>query len=308
MSHESRSRIDRVCRLPMLALLLLLASSAGAVPVDGRLDPEYGAARSTQTTQSSLGDTPENAFLGSELDEAFGYVSGDTLHLLLAGNFNRFFSEPLILPNQLQLYIDVGPGGQNPLSAANPATGFHHGLQGMAGLAFDQDFVPDYFLAGSREASGATPFYAFFAELPAGGGGAGSFLGSTGIGGPGTLAGSGASNPFGILASIDLSNVAGVTAGCDAASGAGVTTGIEWAIPLAALGSPAGSIRICALIARVSGEVSNQILGPVPPGTCTLGPASGVNFANLPGLQYFVVDAETPVTRTSWGRLKASYR
>ena len=287
--------------------LALLGGKAGAVPVDGTLDPEYGVARITQTTQSGLGQ-PDDPLYGSELDQAYGYVADDTLHLLIAGNYNRYFGEPLILPHELQLFIDVGPGGQNVLSAGNPGVGPYVNLQSLAGLRFDADFAPDFWLSGALESSGPAPLVAYYAELPAVGGGAGYLLGSTGIGGPGALSGSGATNPFGILASIDVSNTAGVTPGCDAASGAGVTTGMEWAIPLAAIGNPSGTIRVCALLATVGPFVSNQILGPVPPGTCSLGSPAGVDLESVPGPQYFVVDTVTPVRRTSWGRLKAIYR
>lgn len=297
--------MNRLANWTCVALgLSILARTASAVPVDGILDPAYGVALSTQTTQTSLGLDP---FDDSELDGAFGYVAGDTLHLLITGSYNHYLTEPLILPHLLQLYIDVGPGGQNPLSGANPSVGFSVNLQAMTGMRFDADFEPDFWLAADRGTLDRV--YAFYAELPAAGGGAGYFLGFSPNGGPGTLTG-GASNPFGILASIDVSNTAGVTGGCDAASGAGVTTGVEWAIPLAAIGNPTGPIRICALLASVGGsaQVSNQVLGPVPPGTCALGPANGVDLGHVPGTQYFTIDGPTPAAQTTWGRLKTVYR
>jgi len=282
----------------------ILSGGAGAVPVDGKVEPAYGGSLSTQTTQTSRGDADE--YFASELDEAFGFVTGDTLYLLLAGNYNRFSSELLPAVNQLQLYIDTGPGGQNTLSSSNPNLGLSVKLPTMTGLQFDDGFAPDYWFASARES--ATGLYCHFAELPAGGGGAGQFLGSSTAGSMGTLAGG--VNPLGILASVDNSNTAGVTAGCDASSGAGVTTGIEWAIPLAAIGNPSGAIRVCALLASIGteGQVSNQVLGPVPPGTCAPGSASGVNFANIPGAQYFTIDVVTSAARTTWGRLKSMYR
>lgn len=285
--------------------LVILAGGADAIPVDGKLDPQYGGSLSTQTTQTSRGDGAE--YFASELDEAFGYVADDTLHLLLGGSYNRFRSEPLVLPNQLQLYIDTGPGGQNPLSGSNPSVGHNVNLQDMTGMRFDDEFSPDFWLAAARETFNGLG--AHFAELPTGGGGVGHYLGASMIGDPGTLIGG--FNPFGVLASVDISNNAGVTAGCEAASGAGVTTGIEWAIPLAAIGNPTEVIRVCALISSVGaeGQVSNQVLGPVPPGTCALGSASGVDFRNLAGAQYFMVAAKvTSVTKPSWGRVKALYR
>ena len=176
----------------------------------------------------------------------------------------------------------------------------------MTGMRFDDDFSPDYWFSAARESFNG--LYVHFAELPIGGGGNGYFLGASTIGGPPTLVGG--SNVIGVLASVDISNSAGVTAGCNASSGAGVKTGIELAIPLAAIGNPAGPIRVCALLASIGaeGEVSNQVLGPVPPGTCVLGPASGVDFGTLAGAQYFEVGVVTAAAKTSWGRLKALYR
>jgi len=284
--------------------LAMLAVGADAAPVDGRFEPIYGSPLSIQTTQTSLGDGAD--FFASELDEAYGYVANDTLFLLIAGNYRRFMSEPLSFPNQLQLYIDAGPGGQNPLSGSNPNVGSSVKLPDMAGMHFDADFSPDFWFAAARESFNG--LYIDFAELPAGGGGSGQYLGFSTIGGPPTLVGG--LNPNGVLASADVSNTGGVTAGCDASSGAGVTTGIELAIPLAAIGNPSGAIRVCALLAPgfAPGNVSNQVLGPVPPGTCALGPASGVDFGNLAGAQYFTVAVVTAATKTSWGRLKAMYR
>jgi len=283
---------------------LVLAGAAYATPIDGVLDPEYGAARSTQTAQTSLGNESPGMLFGSELDEAYAYVADGALYLLFGGSYNRGESEFITFPNQLQLYIDVGPGGQNTLSAANPSVGDYVNLQSMAGLTFDADFTPDYWLQAGRA---QIDFHAYYAELPAGGGGAGYHLGSTTIAGTGTL--SGGSNPHGIRAAIDLSNNGGVGGGCDAASGAGVTTGIELAVPLAAIGDPADAIRICAMLVRPQSlEVSNQLLGPVPPGTCALGSPASVDLSGIPGSQYFTIDIPTAANRTSWGRLKLRYR
>lgn len=295
--------------LPLaLAALLACSGPALAAAVDGRLDPEYGAALAVQTTNTSLQYDAFDFMGAAELDGAFGFVDGDTLHLLVGGTFNRFYSEPLFFPRQLQLYIDAGDGGQNPLlGAANPSLGNYVNLQGMAGLAFDSEFTPDYWLQGSRETFGS--YYAWYAALPAGGGGPGRFLGVSVEGGDGSLASG--TNPDGIRVSIDNSNTGGVSFGCAAGSGASVTTGVEWAIPLAALGHPAGAIRVCALLAYANaggGWLGNQVLGPVPPGTCGLGPASGVNFANVAGAQYFTIEQPTPTRNSSWGRLKSIWR
>ena len=295
-------------KLVVVAALLAGATvPARAVTIDGHIEPVYGPPLATQTTQTSLGDHPVSGQLGSELDQAHGFVAQGALHLFLSGNFSRFYSEPLLFPDQVQLYIDTAPGGQNPLSSDNPSAGFSLNLQAMAGLGFDAGFEPDYWIAGAREESGW--FHAWYAELSAGG--AGYHLGKSTLAGDGTLTG-GASNPHGIRVSVDPTNEAGVSGGCGASSGAGAVTGAEWVIPLTAIGNPTGLIRICALLARsggdVGGIVSNQVLGAVPPGTCELGPASGVNFANIPGAQYFVLDMATPAVRSTWGTIKRMYR
>ena len=285
-------------RLASLLVVSLLARgvAAHATTIDGQRDPEYGPALSTQTTQTSLGDTPPgyNPFspltmaIGSELDGAHGFVSGSTLRLFFSGNLRSYVGEPLIAPDQLQIYVDCAPGGQNTLRADNPSVGPYLRLDQMAGLTFDSGFAPDYWLACEVDGSGPSqPFFAYYAELPTTGGGSGGTLGHADGGGTGTL--TGGTNPFGIMASIDQTNRAGVDGGCGAAGGSGVTTGVEWAVPLAALGNPTGEIRVCALIARAGQpvQVSNQVLGPVPPGSCSLGAPVGIDFTSIPGLQYF---------------------
>ena len=295
-------------------LLVARPDAPRAATVDGRLDPEYGPPLSVQATQTDLGDTPSNSTpsdslnvsIGSELDSAFGFVSAGMLHLFFSGNFRSYFGEPLMFPHQLQIFVDCAPGGQNRLSSNNPHVGNSLYLADMTGLKFDSGFSPDYWLACQVEGSGGPSYSAYYAELPSGGGGSGYLLGRTAGGGTGTL--SGGINPFGVRSSINQTNRAGVTEGCGAASGANVTTGVEWAIPLAALANASGPITICALIARLPAEVSNQVLGPVPSGTCSLGSPSGIDFANIAGQQNFTIDSPVPIQRTSWGRVKLLYR
>jgi len=67
---------------------------------------------------------------------------------------------------------------------------------------------------------------------------------------------------------------------------------------------------VCAFVNPIFDQaVANQVLGPVPPGTCNLGAPSGVNFADIAGNQYFTAcSAVTPALRATWGRLKSTYR
>src|SRR5206468_1014241 len=122
---------------------------------------------------------------------AFAFVSNGTLHLFFSGNIRSYFGEPLEFPDQLQIFVDCAPGGQNKLASDNPDVGNY---LSMTGLTFDSDFSPDYWLACQVEATGAQPFFAYFADLPSGGGGSGHLLGRTDGGGTGTL--SGGVNPF----------------------------------------------------------------------------------------------------------------
>jgi hypothetical protein len=303
-----------------LASALAAAAPAAAVTIDGAVDAAYGAPLCVQTVQSSFGDQtyPYSDIVtharASELDQAFGFIEGGVLYLFVAGNVRGFFAGEWYPQDQLHVFIDVHEGGQNALRADNPAVGFRtNALTALAGLTFDADFAPDYWL-NCTVWSNDPPLYAYCAELPAGGGGAGAFLGRAAAGGPGTL--TEGANPNGIEVTVNNGNLAGVTYGCDASSGADVTTGVEWAIPLTALGDPAGCVEVCALV-NISDSydanawVANQVLGPLPAGTCTLTVPSQIDFDAFAGSQHFTVCPTPTAVRedpATWGRLKARYR
>jgi hypothetical protein len=305
--------------LLVLGLLLPRAAQSAAVPIDGTLDPAYGVALSTQTNatvgwpDASLGLVGGSN--GYELDQAYAFISGGTLHLFLSGNL-LCQGNPVdygIFTYNLYLFIDSRAGGQNRLRADNADLDYG-ALNRMAGLTFDAGFEPDYWLAcrgyldNYYDPTSRYTLYAWQSELLTGGSGGGSLLGTTGAGGPGAL--SGGTNPDGIQVTIDNRNLAGVTSGCGASSGAGVTTGVEWAIPLAAIGNPSGCLRVCAVVASSAAYTFlPQVLGPLPPGTCTLGAPSGIDFNNYAGEQSFTVcDPGTPARSATWGRVKALYR
>jgi len=292
-----------------VAAISFAARAAHAISVDGKLDAGY-TQLSVQTTKTSPGPdatTGQPDFsVGSELDGAWAAVDQGMLYLFFAGNLMDTVCgfQACTQADALEIFIDSQPGGQNQLLGDSPA-GFP-----LAGLTFDSGFVPDYllefFAAGALDH--AFTRNAYYGSLPTGGGGSAIYLGSgTNPGAPATL--SGGTNPFGILATIDNENTAGVSAGCGPASGAGVTTGVELAIPLAAIGNPAGCFTVSAFILEPPYAVTNQAAGPLPPGTCFLGPAPGVNFASIPGDQFLTVcPAATSARRATWGRLKAIYR
>jgi hypothetical protein len=269
---------------------------------------------STQTIQTNGIDNAEGLATfsqGSELDGAYAAIDNGVLYLFFAGNIMDTICgrEACTSFAFLDVFIDSQPGGQNPLVSPQPAD---FGSL-YPGLTFDNGFTPDYWVefAPSGALDQSFRYDAWYEALPAGGGGASLHLG-TGFtaGAPGTLAGG--TNPFGVLATIDNRNTAGVGAGCGGGSGAGVLTGVELAIPLAAIGNPTGCIKVGAFLKQVQDpgqDVLNQVLPPVPPGTCALGPPATLNFAGIAGDQFFTICVgATPTRSATWGGLKAIYR
>lgn len=290
-------------------LLGALAGTASAVTVDGQLDPAHGPAVIVQTTQTALAGgqiSGDNSLgdleyaNGSELDAAHAVVENGVLHLFLGGNLAQVLNQQGNQTNGhiLDIFFDSIPGGQNTLNGLGAGSPLN-------GLTFDAAFEADFWfeLTGAYD-QGPILWSAWRGVVPVGGQGSFTYLGSGYAGGPGTL--TGGTNPFGILATIDNRNTAGVTYGCDASSGAGVTTGMEWAIPLAAIGDPEGCIKVTVIV-RGTGSgspVSNQVLAPVPPGTCPPGSASFVNFAGIAGDQFFTIcPPSTDVPRAGETRL-----
>lgn len=285
---------------------------APATTVTGTLTPAYGAplvVQSTRTTRDNTsGPGPVWVSTGGELDAGYAYVQGGELHLFFTGNMTLWVQLEGAITHcePLDVFIDSQPGGQNTLLSNNPAVDYEFDMATLTGLTFDPGFDPDYvFTLTSLHMPTLT---AYGATLPAGGGGVGTHLGETSLGGPGTL--TGGDNSAGIAVTLDDSNTGGVTQGCEAASGAGVTTGFEWAIPLAAIGNPTGCIRVCAFLARERQyRVLNQVLGPLPPGTCDLDAPGTVDFGAFAGEQFFTwCPQATPAHAPTWGALKSRYR
>jgi hypothetical protein len=100
-------------------------------------------------------------------------------------------------------------------------------------------------------------------------------------------------NDVGLLMAINNSNTQGVNAGSGAATGnpGSVLTGIEFSLPLEVPGSPAGPIKIAAMIGNGShGHLSNQWAG-VGVLAGNLGSPATVNLANIAGDQFITVPA-----------------
>jgi hypothetical protein len=300
-----------------LTALALLSTPTRSGAVTGTLDGSYGGPLAIQSSQSNVGGANEafsqmNQAFGSQLVAAYGTISGGALHLFFTGNLTFWWQlEGNITHWQpLDVFIDSGTGGQHQLLMNNPAINQYYDLSRSAGLTFDQGFAADYWLSlgSSFQGSGWPYLQAYYATLPSAGSGSGVFLGETVPGPPGTLANG--INPYDIAATLDDSNHSGIGNGCGAASAVATSTGVEWAIPLAAIGNPTGCIRVCAYVAGLDhSTVSNQVLGGLPPGTCSLTSCASTDFSAIPGDQFFTVcpSLPTPSHTASWGTLKAIY-
>ncbi len=87
-----------------------------------------------------------------------------------------------------------------------------------------------------------------------------------------------------------------------------VVTGIEFAIPLLELGSPAGAIRIAALVNGGGHDfVSNQVLAGAGNGTPNLGEPRTLDFGTVAGTQYVEFTPTAGAAPTIDGVLDASY-
>jgi hypothetical protein len=148
------------CAIPILAMMVLAASQACALPtMDGSLAGDtafYGAALSTQNTKTGFGDAnsgdPINGGGGSEIDQVFGKVANGRLYVFISGNLEKNF-------NKMEVFIDSGsPNGVNVINGASLPAGadaFCCGgigttsgaLQRMNGLGFDAGFKAGYYLS-----------------------------------------------------------------------------------------------------------------------------------------------------------------
>ena len=274
------------------ATALAMASSAQAVVLDGSTAGDgYGAAVSVQTVETNFGDNL------SELNAAYAQVSGGVLYLAITGQVENNF-------NKLNIFIDSVAGGENVLTkdanngGTNPENDNWANKHG--GMTFDSGFAADYMLILRNGNFGGDKFDIDFATV---GGGLGAFEATGDVFG-GTLTGSNAAAlPIaGIGVAYDNSNVAGILGGINAAdpvAAQAVQTGIELAIPLAAIGSPAGAFQVSAMVNGSNHDfLSNQILGGLAAPQNNLGgdglgnftgDLAGIDLNNFAGNQHFTV-------------------
>ena len=238
----------------------------------------YGSPLAVQTINTgfgaSSGASGGDDFNGSELDAAYGTVSGGNLYLFIAGDVQGGTS-----PNSIQVFIGGGGStvGQSTLNTSvgplNNMNGSVFGFNATLALTFN-----DY--------SGT--LYSDAANLQGGGGGYLGALGlSSGIGSGTPSGGSYSLAAPGFQEALNNTQVSTMgTAGTAFSNGAATRTGLELAIPLADLGAISGNIDVLADINNGGlTYLSNQFLPGMPVGTGNLGTAS-FNDSN-----YFVVTA-----------------
>ncbi|MCK6486530.1 MAG: thrombospondin type 3 repeat-containing protein, partial [Phycisphaerae bacterium] len=262
--------------------------------IDGIADGAYCYPLAVQNNQTGFGDSNLGDIAlanGNELDVAYGTIMNGYLYLLLTGNLAHDRTK-------LDIFIDSIPGGQNRLLDGNSDNAPYVPLDRMGddgsgnGLTFDAGFEADYFIQVNADLQGGYSLYLDYVEL--GVGGPLYWLGTGTAGSDGSLVGG--NSPFaGVRGTINNANVGGVTGGSGPDDGSGVNSGVELRIPLTAIGDPAGSVKVCALINGIEQDfMSNQVLGGLA-GLANLGEPRAVNFSTIAGNQYFIVTESNDV-------------
>jgi hypothetical protein len=280
--------------LNIITLFILPFTAFGSFIIDGsRTGDTYGSAVSVQTVQTQFGDN------FSELNAAYGTISGGNLHLMLTGNLENNF-------NKLNIFIDSVDGGENTLTSEIGNGGSNPANDGWAnkyaGFTFDSAFTADFMLIARRGNFGGDRFDLDFTSV--GNDAAVESYGDV-FGGSDFGANTVGLGSTGIQVAYDGSNVAGILGGTGAAdplAAAAVTTGLELLIPLSAIGNPSGEIRVSAMVNAGNHDfLSNQFLGGLTPPQSNLGgdgagnftgDVSGINLDSMTGDQFFVVIPE----------------
>lgn len=271
-------------KIKVLTGLSIATAATGLVSVhaqnlDGTLNASfYGSPLAVQTINTGFGNaTGSDSTGGSELDAAYGTISGGNLYLFLAGNFENN-------GNHLNLFIAGGGSGQSTLSTSGGT------LASMNGSTFSSGFSATFaFDMNDYEGTLYSEEYNLIANT-------GGYVGSLGHSGTGLYAGS-----SGGVSSLYLNNNHASTMGAagtalsGATSGANTLTGLEYVVPLSAIGYTGGNIMVLADInGGGDGYLSNQFLSGLPVGTGNLG-TSTFSFSGTSG-EYFTVAVPEPTT------------
>jgi hypothetical protein len=254
--------------------------------LNGTLDSGfYGSPLAVQSIVTGFGIAAGGADSagGSELDAAYGRISGGNLYLFLAGNTENN-------GNHLNVFIAGGlAGGQNILNAP---TGNTMG-PAMNGSIFSPGFNATFaFDVNDYQGTLYSEEYNLIANT-------GGYVGALVESSLGIAAGSSGGFTSIYLNNNNASTMSG-SPGDPYAGGAAVTLGYELVIPLSAIGYGGGSIMVLADVnGGGDGYLANQFLPGLAIGTGNVGgggPYTGAgsgqfNFANTPG-EYFTVVPE----------------
>jgi hypothetical protein len=264
----------------------------------------YGSPLAIQTINTGFGDAAGGADSvgGSELDAAYGQISGGNVYLFLAGNTEAN-------GNHLNVFIAGGAAGQNVLNAP---TGNTMG-PAMNGSVFSPGFNATFALDVNDYSAtpGTTPGTLYSEEYNLTGVPSGGYVGALPESSLGIAAGS-----DGGVTSIYLNNNHASTMGASGAalsgatSGANATTGYELVIPLSAIGYAGGNIMVLADINGGSdGYLANQFLPGLAVGTGNVGgggiytgsSGSKFDFANTPGEYFTIAGVPEPASMAMLG-------
>ena len=278
-------KIKILAGLSMAALATGL-SSVHAQNLNGTLNTGfYGSPLAVQTINTGFGNAGGvDSAGGSELDAAYGKISGGYLYLFLAGNVENN-------GNHLNVFIAGGAAGQNVLNTSGGTLAtmnnsvFSPGFN--ATFAFDDnDFSGTIY---SEEYNLVANTGGYVGALP---GAAGIYAGSSG----------GVTSLY--INNNHISTMGAANAALSGAtSGANPTTGYELVFPLGAIGWTGGNILVLADI-NGGGDsyLANQFLPGLAVGTGNVGgggpygPGGGIfNLSATPG-QYFTVPVPEPTT------------
>jgi hypothetical protein len=266
---------------------------AQAQNLNGTLDSAfYGSPLTVQSINTGFGNSTGVAnsqnddYNGSELDAAYGVVSGGNLYLFLAGNLQAAGSLNSNSGNSLQIFIGGGGStvGQNTLSTSVSPLSNMNGSTFAAGMNATLAFtLNDY----------QGTLYTDAANLQSGGGG---YLGAVGLSdgvGNGINTSGNSYSLTGFQEGFNNTLVSTMGASGSALSGSGsganATTGLELLIPLSDLGTISGNIQVTADIDNGGlSYLSNQFLPGLSTGTQDLGTST---FSDAP---YFTVPVPEP--------------
>jgi len=245
----------------------------------------YGSPLAVQTINTGFGNAGGvDSGGGSELDAAYGRVSGGDLYLFLAGNVENN-------GNHLNVFIAGGAAGQNTLSTSGGT------LAAMNGSVFSPGFNATF--AFDENDYAGTLYSEEYNLIANTGGYVGALPGTAGI-----YAGSDGGVMSLYVNNNHISTMGAANAALSGAtSGANTTTGYELVIPLSAIGYTGGNIMVLADVNGTSDAyLSNQFLPGLAVGTGNVGgdgpygPGGSLfNFANTPG-EYFTVAVPEPST------------